>query len=150
MYWEDHTNFVALTGVLVGGLLQLVPSIISIDPSCALYNICANWVWFSKPDQPPATRLISSWQIGPSKGLRPAITCYNLNPVYFWPLQSKFLHYTEIWPNSGKKSVHLHPRPTNGMRLISSWQIGPTNGLQLAITCFSLNPVCFLPLQSKL
>jgi hypothetical protein len=34
--------------------------------------------------------LISSWQTGLTKGLQPTITCFNLNPIYFWPLQSKF------------------------------------------------------------
>jgi hypothetical protein len=38
----------------------------------------------------------------------------NLNPVYFWPLHSKCQHYTEFYPNSGKTSPVLHPRPTTG------------------------------------
>jgi hypothetical protein len=40
MYWEDHINVIALYGVLVGGLLWFVLSIIWRDPSCTLYNTC--------------------------------------------------------------------------------------------------------------
>jgi hypothetical protein len=71
-------------------------------------------VSFSIQDQQPAMRLISSRERGPTKGLWSAITCYNLNPIYFWPLHFKFYHYTQIWPNSGNQSVVLHPRPTTG------------------------------------
>jgi hypothetical protein len=42
-------------------------------------------MWLSIQDQQPAMGLISSWQIGPTKGLQLAIACYNLNPVYLWP-----------------------------------------------------------------
>jgi hypothetical protein len=47
-------------------------------------------VSFSIQDQQQTMRLISSWPIGLTKGLQPAITSFNLNPLYFWPLQSKF------------------------------------------------------------
>jgi hypothetical protein len=47
-------------------------------------------VYFSTQAQVQAMRLKSSWQREPSKGLQATITCFNLNLVYFWPLQSKF------------------------------------------------------------
>jgi hypothetical protein len=63
-------------------------------------------------DQHPAIRLISSWQKGLTKGILPAKICLNLNPIYLWPLHSKFEHYTEIYSKTGKSSVVLPPRPT--------------------------------------
>jgi hypothetical protein len=53
-------------------------------------EIVGKLVSVSNQDQLQAMRLISSWQIGLTKGLQPALTCFNLNPIYFWPLQSKF------------------------------------------------------------
>jgi hypothetical protein len=47
-------------------------------------------VLFSMQDQHQTMRFRSSWQIGPTKAPQPSISCYNLNPVYFWQLHTKF------------------------------------------------------------